>query len=442
MGLFTVTFVSLFLVLPTAFSSDLPTKGASPSSKKSTKQKYENLELFQKVLQFVEENYVEDVGNQQLIHGAVKGMLDSLDPHSAFLPSEVFRDLKNDTAGKFGGVGLEVGVRDEALVVITPIEDSPAWRAGILPGDRIVRVEGVMTKGLNSVEVLQKMRGKTGTDLRLGIMRDGWDQPKEFKLRREEIKLQTVKQEVLEPGFGYLRLTHFNEDAAKDLKRGLEKIEKSGKLKGLVLDLRMNPGGLLDQAVEVASLFMDDGIVVSTIGRDPAKKETRMAKKGMARKDFLLAVLVNGGSASASEIVAGALQDRKRAIVMGQTTFGKGSVQTVVDLGNEMGLKLTIARYFTPSGRSIQETGVEPDVLLEDYDTKLLAQAKRAGPTTREKDLRGHMVNPSQKKSDGSDDLTAQKLDYSPKADYQVQQAVNTLKSFEFFQRIANVSEK
>ena len=429
---------------PPASPAMVPTPSSKPA-KAETRKKYENLELFQKVLQFVEENYVDELTNERLIHGAIKGMLDSLDPHSAFLPSEMFRDLRNDTAGKFGGIGIEVGSKDDTLVIITPIEDSPAWRAGLLPGDKIVRVDGVATKGLNQTEVLQRMRGKLGSSIRLGIMRDGWPLSREFSLKREEIKLVTVKQDLIEPGYGYLRLSHFSEQAAKDLKRGLEKIEKNGKLKGLVLDLRMNPGGLLDQAVEVASLFVDEGIVVSTIGRDPAKKEVRYAKKGNARKDFLLAVLVNAGSASASEIVAGALQDQKRAIVMGQTTFGKGSVQTVVDLGSEMGLKLTIARYYTPSGRSIQETGVEPDVKLEDYDPKLLEQARRGGVAVRERDLKGHMVNPNSKKgasSPADDDSGNPIADSNPKSDYQVQAAVNALKSFEFFRKIATVGGK
>ncbi|RYZ71348.1 MAG: S41 family peptidase, partial [Proteobacteria bacterium] len=313
-----------------------------------------------------------------------------------------------------------------------------AWKAGILPGDRIVRVDGVATKGLNLVEVLHKMKGKRGTKIRLGIQREGWDAPKEFELKRETVKVQTVRSELIEPGYGYLRLATFNEDASKDLKNGLAKIERRGKIKGLVLDLRSNPGGLLEQAVDVASLYMDEGIVVSTIGRDPAKKEVRNAKKGNARKDFQIAVLVNSGSASASEIVAGALQDNHRALVLGQTTFGKGSVQTVVELGSDMGLKLTIARYYTPSGKSIQETGVVPDLTIEDYDPKLLERARKTGNSIREKDLRGHMVNTqNQPVVSDEDEEALPRADVAPKADYQVIQALNYLKSFEFYQRSA-----
>lgn len=412
----------------------VPFAAAATTPVKETREKYENIELYQKVLQFVEENYVEPIKSEQLIQGSIKGMLESLDPHSNFLPADVFREMKNDTAGKFGGIGIEVGIKNDTLTVIAPIEDSPAWRAGIQPGDRIVRVDGVSTKGLNLVEVLQKMKGKKGTKIQLGIQRDGWEQPKEFVLVRETVKVQTVRAELLENGYGYLRLATFNEDAAKDLKKGLEKIEKKGKIKGLVLDLRSNPGGLLEQAIDVASMFMDEGVVVSTIGRDPAKKEVRLVKKGSARTDFQIAVLVNAGSASASEIVAGALQDNKRALVLGQTTFGKGSVQTVVELGNEMGLKLTIARYYTPSGRSIQETGVVPDLTIEDYDPKLLERAKKAGAALREKDLKGHMVN-NQAPIVTDDEEMQPRSDVAPKSDYQVIQALNYLKSFEFYRQ-------
>ncbi len=404
--------------------------------------KYESLELFQKVLLYIQTNYVDQVKDKDLIEGAIKGMMETLDPHSNFLTAESFKDMKNDTAGKFGGLGIEIGMKDNALTVVAPMEDSPAWRAGILPGDRIVRINGESTKGLNLVEAVAKMRGKKGSDIRLTMQRDGEAKAKEIRLVRETIKIQAVRSESLDNGFGYVRLASFNEDAARDIKRALEKLEKKGKLKGLILDLRMNPGGLLDQAVDVSSLFIDEGVIVSTIGRDRNQKEVRNAKKGMARKDLPLAILVNSGSASASEIVAGALQDNKRAIILGQQTFGKGSVQQVVDLGNEMGMKLTIARYYTPSGRSIQEKGVTPDIILEDYDPKLLSQAKKKAEIFRERDLRGHMANPDEKTSttmsenDDADKKASEPLKFNPKEDYQVQQAINYLKSFEFYQKL------
>jgi len=420
--------------------------GAHAATEDPVKTKYESLELFQKVLHFIETNYVDEVKTKTLLEGAIKGMMDTLDPHSNFLNAEVFKDMKADTSGKFGGIGIEIGMKDNQLMVVSPMEDTPAWKAGVKTGDRIIRINGESTKGMNLVEAVSKMRGKKGSEIRLLIGRENGEKPRELKLVRATIKVQSVKSELLPDGFGYVRLASFNEDAARDVKRAIEKLEKrekGGKLKGLVFDLRMNPGGLLDQAVDVASLFMDEGVIVSTIGRDRAQKELKYARKGMARKDLPLAVLVNAGSASASEIVAGALQDNKRAIILGQTTFGKGSVQQVVELGNDLGMKLTIARYYTPSGRSIQEKGVQPDIVLDDLDPKILAQATRKTDSFRERDLKGHMTNPD---GDGSskdakkDDADAkdddEPLRFNPKEDYQVKQAVNYLKSFEFYQRI------
>lgn len=432
-----ISLVSLILAAPFAAALAAPNEDA-------TKSKYESLELFQKVLHFVETNYVDEVKSKKLLEGAIKGMMDTLDPHSNFLTADIFKDMKADTSGRFGGIGIEIGMKENQLVVVSPMEDTPAWKAGMKTGDKILRINGESTKGMNLVEAVSKMRGKKGTEIRLTIGRDGsGEKPRELKLVRDTIKVQSVKYELLPDGFGYVRLATFNEDAARDVKRAIEKLEKQekgGKLKGLVFDLRMNPGGLLDQAVDVSSLFIDEGVIVSTIGRDRNQKEVRHARKGMARKDIPLAVLVNAGSASASEIVAGALQDNKRAIILGQTTFGKGSVQQVVELGNDLGLKLTIARYYTPSGRSIQEKGVQPDIVLDDYDPKVLAQATRKSETFRERDLKGHMINPDEadKKNDGetakSDDTEPQR--FNPKEDYQVKQAVNYLKSFEFYQKI------
>lgn len=425
-------------------------------------ERYRNLELFQKVLHFVEANYVDEVKNDDLIKGAIKGMMETLDPHSNFLPPDVFKDMKVDTSGKFGGLGIEIGIKDNLLTVIAPIEDTPAWRAGLRPEDRILKIGNESTKGMTLVEAVSKMRGKPKTDITLSIFRDGFEKPKPVSITRDIIKIRSVKHEFLEQGVGYIRLSSFNEDAAKDVKAAIKKLEEKGKLKGLVFDMRTNPGGLLDQAVEVSSLFLDDGVIVSTIGRNKNQKEVKYAHKGMARKDFAVAVLVNSSTASAAEIVAGALQDHHRALVLGQTTFGKGSVQTVIELGNEMGLKLTIARYYTPSGRSIQEKGVVPDVILDEFDPKLLAKARIKRDFPRERDLKGHMVNKDEKedkdeyskdeveslirkdkekdqdkeakKGEKDDDFTP--IKFNPKEDYQVREAVNYLKSFDVFKRI------
>jgi len=421
-------------------------KGAAPTgtANQATEERYENLGLFQKVLFFVEQNYVEDVNNKKLIYGALKGMVETLDPHSSFLPPEVFRDMKIDTSGRFGGVGIELGLKNSQLTVITPIDDTPAYEAGIKAGDRIVKINGESTKGLGLEEAVAKMRGKKGSDIALTIWRKGLKEPKEYKITRAEIKIKTVKSEVLEKDYLYARLTNFNERSSHDLRTAIENFEKSNRLRGLVLDLRNNPGGLLDQAVDVTSLFVEDGAVVTMAGKDKSKGETKYVKKGFARKDFAVAVLVNGASASASEIVAGALQDHKRAVVLGQPTFGKGSVQNVVEIAPDVGLKLTIARYYTPNGRSIQMKGIHPDVLLEEFDQKTLAAAKKAVDYVREKDLKQAM------NADGEDEVIealvmeekaekeakdkevvfdAADRPVKAKDDYQVREALNYIKS-------------
>ncbi len=413
-------------------------------------ERYENIETFQKVLHFVEQNYVEEVKNRQLVQGAIKGMLETLDPHSNFLSAEVFRDMKIETSGKFGGIGIEIGMKDNMLSVVTPIEDTPAWKAGIKPNDRILKIDRESTKGMTLADAVAKMRGKKGQAITLTLLREGATQPRDVTVVRELIKIQSVKSELLESGFGYVRLSNFNETAAADIRKALAELEKKNgtSLKGLVFDLRFNPGGLLDQAVEVASIFMDEGVIVSTIGRNKEQKEVRYATKGVARKDLPVAVLVNGSSASASEIVAGALQDHNRALILGQTTFGKGSVQTILDLGQDMGLKLTVARYYTPSGRSIQEKGVSPDVVLEDLDSKVLASARRQSKSIREKDLKRHMTNTDKEQDSRSSEASLDKADasesesesgplkFKPREDYQVAQALGYLKSFEVFERM------
>lgn len=429
--------------------------------------RYKNLELFQKVLHFIEQNYVEEVKNDTLIKGAIKGMMETLDPHSNFLPPDIFKDIKIDTSGKFGGVGFEITVQDNILTVVAPIDDTPAWRAGLKPGDRIVRIENESTKGLSLVEAVAKMRGKKGSSVKLTIYRQGFEKFKDVTLTRELIKIRSVKFETLENGYGYVRLTQFNESAAADVKNAIDTLAKKAPLKGLVFDLRTNPGGLLDQAVDISSLFIPEGVIVSTIGRNKNQKEVKHAKPGMAYKEFPLAVLVNSSTASAAEIVAGALQDHKRAVIMGQPTFGKGSVQSVIELGNEMGLKLTIARYYTPNGRSIQEKGMIPDILLDEYDPKLLAKAKIKREAQREKDLKGHIVNEDKAESETPEEFTTEELEYiskkkeegegksstkdkeemtpmkyNPKEDYQVQSALSFLKSYDVFKGLKGTEKK
>jgi carboxyl-terminal processing protease len=433
----------------------------SPTAANATlmNDRYKNLELFQKILSFVEKNYVDPVKNDVLMTGAIKGMLETLDPHSNFLTPEVFRDVKIDTSGKFPGVGIEVVVKDEVLTVLAPMEGSPAWKAGIQPGDKIVKINGDSTKGFSLAEAVQKMRGKVGEPVTFTLFRKGWQKFKNITVKREVVKVVSVKSDELESGYGYIRLAQFTETAAKDVESALEKLEKKNSkdgLKGIVFDLRTNPGGLLDQAVDIASLFLDEGVVVSTISRDTNQKDVRNAKKGKARKDLPVVVLVNSSTASAAEIVAAALQDHHRAMVIGDTTFGKGSVQSIIELGNDLGLKLTIARYYTPNGISIQEKGVVPDIFLEEYDAKLLAKAKIKRDSTREKDLKGHLANnqskesrdeysvqefedklkPTESRKSEDDDLDEPAPSQFTKDDHQVLQALKYLKSYEVFKKI------
>lgn len=447
------TIFSCQILLALSFSSATAV-AATPPAKEDQKinaERYENLGLFQKVLYFVEQNYVEEVKNKDLIYGAIKGMMETLDPHSNFLPPEVFKDMKSDTSGKFGGIGIEIGLKDSILTVVSPIDDTPAVKAGIKAGDKILRINGESTKGLSLSEAVAKMRGKRGSDVTMQIWRDGFEKPKDFRVTRDEIKIHTTKVETLDPGYLYVRLSNFNERSTDDMKKAMSEFEKkNGSIRGLVFDLRNNPGGLLDQAVSVSSLFIDDGVVVSTVGRNK-DKDIQYAKKGMARKDFPVAVLVNGASASASEIVAGALQDHKRAVIMGQPTFGKGSVQTVIELQPEVGLKLTIARYYTPSGRSIQLKGIQPDLVLDDLDQKTLDEAMRKGSFLRERDLKHHMAVEGDENKDftpqeymakeSSDKAEEEKKKkakdeakpFVAKEDYQVRQALNYIKGFQIF---------
>ncbi|MGZ8427581.1 MAG: S41 family peptidase, partial [Candidatus Binatia bacterium] len=330
------------------------------------RQDYESLEAFSNILSIVKKNYVEDVETKNLVNGAINGMLNSLDPHSAYLTPDLYKDLQSDTQGRFGGLGIEITVKGGMLTVVSPIEDTPAHKAGIKPGDQIFKIEDEFTKDMSLVDAVKKMRGLKGTKINLTIRRENTADLIDVSLVRDIIRVQSVRSRSLEPGYGYVRLAQFQERSDRDVQRALEKLaaEKSG-LKGLVLDLRNNPGGLLNQAVRVTDLFLDSGMIVYTDGRIESQKQKFFAQKEGTWMDFPLVVLVNGGSASASEIVAGALQDHKRAVVLGSKSFGKGSVQTILPLDDNSALRLTTARYFTPKGRSIQATGIVPDILID-----------------------------------------------------------------------------
>jgi len=357
---------------------------------------YEKLKVLADVLAIVERNYVEPVNANGLINGAINGMLETLDPHSSFMNPEVFKEMQTETRGSFGGVGFEITIRDKILTVVAPIEDTPASRAGIQPGDQILRIDGKSTKDLNLMEAVKLMRGPQGTQVTITIMRSGFTEPQDFTMTRATIPIRSVRSKMLEEGYGYIKVNQFIEKTHTDMKAALSQMEsKDTPLKGLILDLRNDPGGLLEQAVKVADEFLDSGLIVYTEGRVEGQKMKFYAQKKAKVHDYPLIVLVNAGSASASEIVAGALQDHGRAVILGMQTFGKGSVQTIIPLEDGSAIRLTTARYFTPNGRSIQAQGISPDIVVPD----LVPEGRRgaAARFIREKDLEHHLRGEGEK---------------------------------------------
>ncbi|MDL1872083.1 S41 family peptidase [Deltaproteobacteria bacterium PRO3] len=347
-----------------------------PSARALPEKIYKALDLFSKVLYIVEKDYVETVDGQNLVYGAIKGMLGTLDPYTVFLTPDVYKELKVDTLGRFGGVGIEITLQNGVLTIVTPIEDTPAARAGIRAGDKIVKINGTLTKGMNLADAVRRMRGGKNSKLTLTLYREGVAKPFDVTLVREEIKIKSVKSEMLDKGVGFVRVASFQENTYEELKRALEQLSQQG-MKSLILDLRNNPGGLLEQAIDMSDLFLKSGTIVSTRGRK-GPIEVRSAKGDAVYPDLPFVVLINKGSASASEIVAGALQDNKRAKLLGTQSFGKGSVQTVIDLGEDTGVKLTVARYYTPSGKSIDGVGVTPDFIVEgEVPTPIELQEKK-----------------------------------------------------------------
>lgn len=444
-------------------------RAAEPITEAAKKSRYEKLELFNKVLYLIESQYYREVDTEKLIEGAMNGMMNTLDPHSAFLDRDIFAKMQEETSGEFGGLGIEVTQKDGLLVIITPIEDSPAYKAGIKPGDKIVEINHESMVGVSLEQAIDHLRGKTKSKIILGIAREGLDGIKNFELTREIVYLKPVKYELLNDNYAYIRLTQFQKKSAEYIIEAILKMraqikDKAG-LKGIVLDLRSNPGGLLDEAVDVSSIFLKDGIVVSTEGRDPKNKEIRYVKKsGHKELDVPMVVLINGSTASASEIVSGALQDSKRAIIMGAQSFGKGSVQSVAKIDDQIGVKLTIAQYMTPSGKKIQAVGIRPDVLIDEVEAEFVDNNRKESTFIREKDLKNHLTatietaderklredtelkerierteryrQMREKKKKGktkevavvnNDDDDNRKI--APKDDYQVHQAINYLKN-------------
>jgi len=385
----------------------------------------DELRTFAEVLDRIKASYVEPVDDKTLLENAIKGMLSNLDPHSAYLEPDAFAELQESTSGEFGGLGIEVGVEDGFIKVVSPIDDTPASRAGIEAGDLIIKIDGKPTKGMSMMDAVAQMRGKPGSDITLTLVREG-GKPYDVKLTRAVIKVKSVKSQLLEPGYGYLRVTQFQVNTGEEVGKALARLKKDNggkKLSGLVLDLRNNPGGVLQAAVEVSDHFLTKGLIVYTKGRIANSELRFSADPADASEGVPLVVLINGGSASASEIVAGALQDHKRAVVMGTDSFGKGSVQTVLPLNNDRALKLTTALYYTPSGRSIQAQGIVPDI--EVARAKLTRE--QAGEMLREADLAGHLDNGNGGADRPSSSFAADKARPQDE-DYQLGQALNLLK--------------
>jgi len=406
---------------------------------------YGDLKTFAEVLSMVQKNYVEEVDPKDLVYGAIRGMLNTLDPHTSFMPPTLYKEVQVDTRGEFGGLGIQISVRDGRLVVIAPIEETPAFRAGIQAGDHIVKVNDAPTKEMTLMEAVNKMRGRKGTKVTLSIQREGELALLDFTLTREVIKIQSVKSDILDESIGYIRISQFQERTTRDLGKALDRLAKEVDMQGLVLDLRNNPGGLLTAAIGVSEQFLESGqMVVYIEGRDKGRDEYHSKGKRIDQ-DFPMIILVNAGSASASEIVAGALQDWERAVILGTQTFGKGSVQTLLPLTDGSGLRLTTARYFTPKGRTIQNSGIQPDIIVEPFSKPKGQQIKQL----REEDLKGHLEVEDQKFSPDDDQPSSSQPNkgirlqgLSGKAeDIQLEKAIDLLKSWKIFKKLGSPTQ-
>lgn len=384
----------------------------------------EEIQTFAEVFERIKRGYVEEVDDRTLLRNAMRGMLSELDPHSAYLDEEEYQSLRESTQGEFGGIGIEVGSENGQLVVITPIDDTPASRAGLLSRDIIVAIDGTPTDSMSLQEAVSLMRGEPGSQLHISVLRSGEDVPREFTLTREIIRSESVKHELLEPGYGYLRISQFQSRTTDQARQALERMGREQPLDGLILDLRNNPGGVLQAAVGVADLFLDEGLIVYTEGRLSDTEMSFSASPDTSARDMPLVVLINSGSASAAEIVAGALQDQRRGVIMGTESFGKGSVQQIMPLGNGEGLKLTTALYYTPNGRSIQAQGIEPDVEVVRGRLEV-AEGRRE---VREADLDGHLSGQSSPRERAA---AAERL----RNDYQLSEALNLLKALNVVDR-------
>ena len=399
---------------------------------------YEDLKVFTDVLGLIQKDYVEETKSKDLIYGAIKGMLETLDPHSAFMPPNMYKEMQEETKGRFEGLGIEITIKDTVLTVVSPIEGTPAYKAGILAGDQIVKIDGESTKNFTLMDSVKRLRGPRGTKVTISVLREGFTKPKDFTLVREVIPVRSVRHELLEKNYGYIRLSQFQEKTDDEFEKAIKALEDESKrtLRGLILDLRNNPGGLLDQAVKITDRFVESGLIVSVEGRKEDQKMKFYAHPDGKLAHYPLVVLVNGGSASGAEIVAGALQDQGRGLIVGTQTFGKGSVQTIIPLKDGSGLRLTTARYYTPSGRSIQAKGIVPDIIVKpsrsEEEKEVLTPKLPA-----ERDLERHLMDvekgvPKEKEKSKKGEVKEKKP-----VDNQLERALELLKSWEIFNNIA-----
>jgi len=412
-------------------------------SQEERQKTYQQLEVFANILSLLQDNYVEEIDSKETINGAIRGLLYSLDPHSSYLEPEEFKELQEETQGQFSGIGIEITIKNDVLSIISPIEGTPADLAGLKAKDIIVEINGEKTKEMGAYEAVKRLRGPKGSDVTISISREGWDELKTFTLKRDLIPLQSVKAHFLEPGFAYTRITNFQSHTTSDYVEALSRLAKQEPIRGLILDLRNNPGGLLNQAVSISDTFLDDGMIVSTKGRTEDQNMSFKAHKTPDDCQYPLVLLVNEGSASASEIVAGAIQDHKRGIIVGTRTFGKGSVQTIIPLPGGAGLRLTTARYYTPAGKSIQALGITPDVEVSfiPYNSDAAQKNVTKKPQLREADLKNHIPGTQEEKAQPEEEgdpiidefPDSETISRQLEQDNQLRTALNILKSLNLY---------
>jgi len=406
----------------------LPGSQATDPALAENREIYKNLKQFNETLNLIEKNYVEEIDTKNVIEGAIKGMTGTLDPHSTFMTADMFKELQVDTKGVFGGLGIEITIRNDVLTVVSPIEDTPAYLAGIKAEDQIIAIEGTSTKGFTIFDAVHKLRGPKGTKVTITIRREGLDKPKDVTITRDIIKIQSVKHKMFEDTIGYIRVVQFQESTADEIKKALKTISsQKAALRGLVIDVRNNPGGLLDQAVQVSDVFLTAGTVVSTKGRIRSSNKMYTAHDDGDEPTCPIVILINRGSASASEIFAGALRDNGRALLVGTQTFGKGSVQIVIPMDDGSALKLTTAKYYTPTGSSIQAKGITPDIVIEHTSNNDVESTRE---TISEKDLKGHLEGDKKKETTKTGKISA------VKDDNQLQHAIDLLKSWDLFSKM------